>query len=244
MTAALIYRQKLVTALRRNRRYFAPVVNFTVGKDKIIPLCFTRRNRTLTEEIFSNTDRFCTYIRQLLRQSKARYGIGGYNELRNLYGRSNLFNAVAAEEPRRLHLGTDIWGKAGEKVYAPMDGTIHSFAFNNHYGDYGATIILRHELAGLPFHTLYGHCSLADLDKLETGKPVKRGQLLASFGKPEENGYWPPHLHFQLVTDMDQYRGDYPGVCAASKKKGYLCNSPQPNYVLNLNQWITDEREN
>lgn len=230
-------RSNLIAALRRNRHLFAPVVHFRPGKDRIVPLCFTRRNRELTPEIAGDTDRFCKYINSLLKKDKARYGLGGYNELRALYGRSNLFNAVAAEEPRRLHIGTDIWGRAGEKIFAPMDGAIHSFAFNNHFGDYGATIILAHELNGRSFHTLYGHLSLADLDQLEPGMPVKKGQLLAHFGEPRENGYWPPHLHVQLIIKMGEYKGDYPGVVPVSKKKEYLLNCPDPDYILNLDRY-------
>ena len=242
-TDAQANRRHLVNALRKHRKNFAPVLNFTAGKDKIIPLSFTRRNRDLTPEIYGNTDAFCIYINRVLKKAKARYGIGGYNELRAMYGRSNLFNAIAAEEPRRLHLGTDIWGRAGERIYAPLDGHVHSFAFNNHFGDYGAVIILEHHLEQQRFYTLYGHCSLADLEKMEPGTPYTKGQLLAHLGDPEENGYWPPHLHFQLIMDMGERRGDYPGVCAASKKSEYLCNSPNPDYVLNLNQYITGSED-
>lgn len=231
-------RRKLVTALRRNRNLFAPVVNFMPGKDNIISLCFTRRNRDLTPEIAGDTEQFCKYINRLLKKEKARYGLGGYNELRALYGRSNLFNAVAAEEPRRLHIGTDIWGRAGERIYAPLDGKVHSFAFNNHFGDYGATIILAHELDGQLFHTLYGHLAVADLEDLEPGMPVKKGQLLAHFGELQDNGYWPPHLHFQLIADMGRHKGDYPGVIAASHKKEYLHNCPDPDYILNLDRYL------
>lgn len=231
-------RKNLVAALRRNRNLFSPVVNFVPGKDHIIPLCFTRRNRDLTPEIAGDTEQFCRHINRLLKKDKARYGLGGYNELRALYSRSNLFNAVAAEEPRRLHIGTDIWGRAGEQIYAPLDGTVHSFAFNNHFGDYGATIILAHELNGQPFHTLYGHLSLASLEGLEPGMPIKKGQLLARFGEPQDNGYWPPHLHFQVIASMEGNMGDYPGVVTVSRKKEYLFNCPNPDYILNLDRYL------
>ncbi len=88
---------------------------------------------------------------------------------------SSLFDNNAGKiaevtEPRRLHLGLDIWGKAGTEIYAPMAGTVHSFAFNNNFGDYGATIILKHELEDFSFYTLYGHLSLADLNTLKEDK--------------------------------------------------------------------------
>lgn len=233
-----ITRKKLLAAFRKHRSSFAPVVQFDAVKDRLTAFCFTRKNKDLSPEIYGSIEKFCVYINRLLKKDKARYGIGGYNELRAFYGRSTLFNGVAAEEPRRLHLGTDLWGKAGEKVYTPLDAEVHSVAFNNNFGDYGATIILQHELEGVRFHTLYGHCTEADLAKLEPGRKLKKGQPVSRLGKPEENGYWPPHLHFQLIINMEEHRGDYPGVCAVSKKSEYLYNCPDPDYVLNMNRYL------
>ena len=79
---------------------------------------------------------------------------------------------------------------------------IHSFAFNNNFGDYGATIILLHQLEGFPFYTLYGHLSLDDIAHVKEGKYISRGEVIGHFGKPEENGHWPPHLHFQIINDI------------------------------------------
>ncbi len=170
-----------------------------------------------------------------LKQAKATYGIGGYNEHRTIYSRSNVFNSN--DEPRRLHLGIDIWGQAGTEVYAPLDGTVHSFKYNNQYGDYGATIILKHDLAGVEFYTLYGHLSLADIKDLRTGKQIGTGTCFAHFGPAEENGNWPPHLHFQIVKDMQGMQGDYPGVCKFSEKDKYLDNSPNADLILQMMQY-------
>ena len=65
-----------------------------------------------------------------------------------------------------LHLGTDIWGPVGTKIFAPLGGMVHSFAFNNNLGDYGATIILQHQLDTWNFYTLYGHLSLKDIGNI------------------------------------------------------------------------------
>jgi murein DD-endopeptidase MepM/ murein hydrolase activator NlpD len=140
--------------------------------------------------------------------ASATYGIGGYDEHRTVYSRSKVFDTI--EEPRRLHLGVDIWGNAGTPVYAPIDGTVHSFAFNDQYGDYGATIILSHATKERSFHTLYGHLSLSDLNGLSEGQIIRAGQEIAHFGQPQENGHWPPHLHFQMIIDMQGMNGDFP----------------------------------
>src|ERR1044071_7385261 len=145
---------RLYNLLWKNSGAYHQVVPFDKDKDKLLLLDFTAKNTALTDEILSDTNQFSAYITQLLKKAKATYGLGGYNEHRTLYSRSKVFNT--AEEPRRLHLGMDIWGAAGTPVYAPLGGVVHSFAFNNNFGDYGATIILQHQLDGFAFHTLYG----------------------------------------------------------------------------------------
>jgi hypothetical protein len=42
------------------------------------------------------------------------------------------------------------------------------------------------------------------------------------------NGDWPPHLHFQIISDMGTKRGDYPGVCSKSEKDVYKKMCPDP----------------
>jgi murein DD-endopeptidase MepM/ murein hydrolase activator NlpD len=137
-----------------------------------------------------------------------------------------------------LHLGIDIWGQAGTKVFAPLDGIVHSFAFNNNDSDYGATIILTHNINGVFFHTLYGHLSLNSIKNLHGGKRISRGEVFTEFGMRFENGNWPPHLHFQLILDMEDLEGDYPGVCKFSEKERWLENSPDPDLILQFNQYL------
>ena len=198
---------------------------------------FTASNTALTETIYSDIAAFEKYVAAQLKHAGARYGIGGYAEHRTIYAASRHFDT--ATEPRRLHLGIDIWGPAGTPVYAFMGGRVHSFAFNNRSGDYGATLVLSHQLDGLAFHSLYGHISLKDIENLSASQYVVRGQTIAHFGWPEENGHWPPHLHFQLIVDMELKEGDYPGVCRYSERERYLNNCPDPDLVLRMNQYVS-----
>jgi len=97
-------------------------------------------------------------------------------------------------------------------LHAPLDGSIHSFQDNAIPGDYGPTIILEHEIDGVNFYTLYGHLSRDSLKFLEVGQQISRGEPIAKLGKMEENGGWFPHLHFQVMTDIMSFRGDFPAV--------------------------------
>jgi murein DD-endopeptidase MepM/ murein hydrolase activator NlpD len=217
---------------------FHPVVPFDPGRDRFYALDFTERNTGLAAEEIADTELFAAYLRRTLEEHGARYGIGGYNEHRTLYARSKHFDAsVPADEPRRLHLGIDIWGSAGTPVMAPLDGIVHSFAFNNKDSDYGATLILTHHLHETSFHSLYGHLSLNSLKNLTEGKRVRQGEVIAEFGMRFENGNWPPHLHFQVIGDMQGWRGDYPGVCRFSERQHWLENCPDPEPILQLSRY-------
>lgn len=232
--------------LKKHQPTFHSVVPFNAAAEKIIGFEFTEKNKNLTDAIVQDTNKFSDYISRLLENNKAKYGVGGYNEHRTVYSRSKLFGSSEAHsvvengaesEPRRLHLGIDIWGHSGTAVMAPMDGIVHSYAFNNNFGDYGATIILTHQLEQITFHILYGHLSLNSLKNLQQGQHINKGDVFAEFGMIFENGHWPPHLHCQVIIDMQGMQGDYPGVCGYSEKEKYLANCPDPDLVLQLNRY-------
>lgn len=224
--------------LKAHSHTFHKVVDFNHAKEKLVHFDFTYNNKELDKIDIVNTEKFSSYIEEKLKSTKARYGIGGYNELRGLYERSKVFNAFSSvDEPRRLHLGIDVWGEAGTKVYAPLGGMVHSYGFNKNFGDYGATLFLLHQLDTVTFYTLYGHLSLDDIARVTEFQYIVRGQVIGHFGKPEENGNWPPHLHFQVIKDMRTYKGDYPGVCKLSEAKKYLGNCPDPDLILNMMQY-------
>jgi len=137
-----------------------PVVAFNPQREKMLAMNFTEQNKALTTSLIEDINLFSDYINLQLNEADALYGIGGYNEHRTVYARSRVFDGTADEEARCVHLGVDIWGKAGTEVAAPLDAIVHSFAFNEAYGDYGATIILLHQIAGAQFYSLYGHLAL------------------------------------------------------------------------------------
>lgn len=235
----------MLAVLESHKADFHPVVSFDKNSDNLIELDLSKDNKNFTEGIFSDTNIFSKYIDQKLSDGNARYLIGGYREHREMYRRSGLFDknlpgtSNTNEEPRSLHLGTDIWGPVGTKIFAPLGGMVHSFAFNNNHGDYGATIILQHQLDTWNFYTLYGHLSLKDIGHLREGQFISRGEEFAHFGPPIENGNWPAHLHFQVIFDLGNYQGDYPGVCKLSESIYYLDNCPNPDAILQLNQYIS-----
>lgn len=228
--------EQIQAVLKAHATEFYAVAPFDPSRDHLYLFDFTSGNKELRPEQIADTERFANYINQTLRTHGARYGIGGYGEHRTLYARSRHFDAE--EEPRRLHLGVDIWGPAGTAVRAPLDGIVHSFAFNNNDSDYGATLILTHNIGGVGFHILYGHLSLNSIKNLFEGQHVGKGEVIAEFGMRFENGNWPPHLHFQLIIDMEGWKGDYPGVCKFSEREKWLVNCPDPDLVLGMMRYV------
>ena len=156
--------------------------------------------------------------------------VGGYDEERAIYS-GPVFEAPGGAEPRTIHLGIDLFDAARTPVFAPLAGRVHSFQDNANPKDYGPTIILEHEVTSeLIFYTLYGHLSRDSLHGLFVGKPVAAGEEVARLGEAAVNGDWPPHLHFQLILDMQGKRGDYPGVFKKSEREQWkqICPDPAP----------------
>ena len=222
---------ELSCLLQKHRGEFHQVVNFSAVTEKICKLDLSGNNSLLAQAGIKESQYLSNYIQTQLNQSGSKYGIGGYAENRAIYNIDHFSNG---KEQRTLHLGIDIWGTVGTEVFVPIGGMVHSFAFNDSLGDYGATIILQHQLETIVFHTLYGHVSLSDLAQLHEGQYFNRGEIIAHIGDHSENGNWPPHLHFQVIGDMYLKRGDFPGVCAVSEQEKYLSNCPNPDFILNM----------
>lgn len=206
---------------------------FNFQKDPYLILDFSATNPDLDMLDLTNTAVFNAYVAGKLQRAGAKVGVGGYNEHRTIYRRSNHFN-VSSEEPREVHLGIDFWADGGTPVFAPLDGHVHSFQDNANFGDYGPTIILEHVLNGRPLYSLYGHLTRQSLNGLYEGKQIKAGEKLAEIGPYPENGDWPPHLHFQLMNDMLGLKGDFPGVCTVSERPRFLSLCPDPNSLLGI----------
>jgi murein DD-endopeptidase MepM/ murein hydrolase activator NlpD len=152
---------------------------------------------------------------------------GGYLERRALYRKSARFQAGVT---RDVHMGIDLWAPAGTTVHALMDGMVHSFANNEDAGNYGPTLILEHDLNGRKYYTLYGHLAVSDMEKWCVGFRFRESETIATLGTPHENGGYSPHLHFQIMTDMQRYQGDFPGVAATEELANYkdLILDPNP----------------
>jgi len=182
-----------------------------------------------------------------LKKARVSAGVGRYNEPRALYT-APLFGAGGnpTDERRTIHLGIDLFVAPGSAVYAPLEGVVHAVANNTAAQDYGPVVILRHGPGeGQEFFTLYGHLTKESLTRLRAGQPVARGERLGRVGAMQENGGWPPHLHFQVIVDLLDRGTDFPGVALATERGVWTDLSPNPNLLLNLTgeQLAAEERD-
>ncbi|WP_296314867.1 peptidoglycan DD-metalloendopeptidase family protein [Winogradskyella sp. UBA3174] len=209
-----------------------PVVDASIEPSAYTPLDLSIHNLELKSVNVSSSDDLESFIWNYMKSKNAKIAYGGYLEQRGIYQRSAYFNEINPETERNIHLGLDLWIEVNTPIYAPLDGTIHSFKNNTNHGDYGPTLILKHMFNKFEFFTLYGHLSVASLLEKKVGADVRQGEQIATLGSAVVNGDYPPHLHFQIIKDMQNYKGDYPGVSNQLDLEFYKVNCPDPNWLL------------
>ena len=212
-----------------------PVIAPSIPYNDYTYLDLSISNKELETVDVSSAEAIQAYIDVLLEKHNAKVAVGGYNETRGIYARSGYFNENNPETERNIHLGLDLWIAEGTSVHTPLDAEVHSFSNNTNFGDYGPTIILKHMIENHTFYTLYGHLSLQSLQHLKVGQKFSKGQQIATLGLPHENGNYAPHLHFQIIQDIQDYYGDYPGVSSKKNLPFYSENCPDPNFLLGIN---------
>ena len=184
----------------------------------------------------AETSAFSKAVEDEVNRAGASVGVGRYNEARPIYA-SPAFSESdnPTDERRTIHLGIDLFLAPGSRVRAPFEGTVHTIADNNSRFDYGPVVILKHFAeADQEFFTLYGHLSRASIAKLSVGQQVARGQAFAEIGSADENGSWPPHLHFQIISDLLEMDERFPGVALASERGLWTALCPDPNLLLGI----------
>ena len=228
----------MVGWLEANAGTFAPLMGPDIDLNRALVFDLSVGSLDLaTLQDRSDVHEFTDFPFVKMKAAGASVGVGRYNEARQIYDGA-LFSLDVDELPERrtIHLGLDLFLPAGAPVYAPLAGTVHSFRNNTEPLDYGPCIILEHHVAdGIPvFYTLYGHLSLASLEALYEGKPVQKGEQIATLGDYTVNGGWAPHVHFQIITDLLGRSGEFPGVAAPRLRRVWQSIDPDPNLIVGV----------
>lgn len=228
--------RSFIELLNDYRQETLSVLDSSIDRSFYKNIDLSLENHDLAKYDLASSSAIAQYIDAYLKKDGSVVAYGGYLEQRNIYARSAYFKGEKAAHERNIHLGLDLWCKTGTSVLSVLEGSIHSIKNNLNLGDYGPTIILKHELKGCVFYSLYGHLALESLNELKQGDQVRQGQAIGSLGDAKVNGDYAPHLHFQLILDLGAYQGDYPGVCSKNDLEFYKANCPDPNLLLKLDQ--------
>jgi 4-aminobutyrate aminotransferase-like enzyme/Ser/Thr protein kinase RdoA (MazF antagonist) len=182
-----------------------------------------------------DTARFTERVFRKISDDGARVGIGRYMEPRGFYLTDQFTGREGDPRERRtVHLGIDVFTEAGTEVRAPLASKVRAIENNAARLDYGPTVVLEHRSPSGRFWTLYGHLEQASVAQLEIDQEIPAGEVFARLGAPPENGDWPPHLHFQIVTHFLGHGGDFPGVAIPRERTVWASFSPDPNLILRL----------
>ena len=208
--------------------------NIDLKDDELISIDLSKLNKDLSMFDTTSSQEWERYIDTYLNKYNAKVAYGGYLEERNLYDRSDYFQSTSINEKRNIHLGVDFWCKANTPICSLFEGKIHSFKNNRNYGDYGPTIILEHQINKVKFYTLYGHLSLESIQGKSIGQEIEKGEVFCFLGESKVNGDYAPHLHFQIIFDLHDNYGDYPGVCSKKDLNFYKENCPDLKTLLKV----------
>ncbi|MBL4905359.1 MAG: aminotransferase class III-fold pyridoxal phosphate-dependent enzyme [Flavobacteriaceae bacterium] len=185
------------------------------------------------QESFNDLDAFQFKIEQLQKKHPQKIIAGGYLEPRVLYT-SSAYDKIGnyGSESRTIHLGVDFWLPENTAVHALFDGEVVCAVNDAGNKEYGGLLILKHETVELEFYTLYGHNTVASVLKHRIGDVVKKGTQITGLANYPENGDWAPHLHFQVMLSMLDYKIDYPGVAYHRQMNVWKSICPDPNLLF------------
>lgn len=185
------------------------------------------------QEDFNDLDQFQFKIDQLQKKNLDKIIAGGYMEPRALYT-SDAYDKIgnSGKESRTIHLGIDFWLPGSTPIHALFDGEIVIAVNDAGDKEYGGLVILKHHTDDFEFYTLYGHLSVDSVLKCVVGDWIKAGDKIGNLGMSKENGNWVPHLHFQVMLSLLNYKTDFPGVAYFKQIDIWQNICPDPNLLF------------
>ena len=226
---------RVVEWLKENSQSFASPIGVLLNETNTLVLDLSVGSLDVQSPLqLADHQSFGELVSAKLEAAGVNIGVGRYNEARLIYSGDQYLEP--GNENRTIHLALDLFVESGTPVFAVHDGVIHSFQDNAKLLDNGPTIVVEHKTTsnGPPFYILYSHLTKDSLDGLKVGLSVKKGEQIGAVGKYPDNGGWPSHLHFQLIVDMLDQKGDLFGVAPPSKRDIWLSICPDPSLILQI----------
>ncbi|MHA2249137.1 MAG: aminotransferase class III-fold pyridoxal phosphate-dependent enzyme [Candidatus Kariarchaeaceae archaeon] len=233
----LVNSQDILTWITQNQNRFSKLFDIDVENSIIFDLSISSFELSKMEN-YDDTKQLAQMISMKMENAGRQFALGRYNEARLQYINDSFeFLSETSTKHRTVHLGIDLYCAPGTAVYAPLDGTVYGFGDHADHLDYGPTVILEHKTDDdQTFYTLFAHLRRGDMNRWSIGKEIKGGKLLGHIGSYNENGNWPPHLHFQIILDMMRFQDTYPGVIYQGERDLWLELCPNPNLILGIDK--------
>ena len=217
-----------------NNRFSLEQLFPTVISDGVFPLDLSVSSPWIGHQSeFNDLDLFQFKIDKLQKKHPTKIIAGGYLEPRPLYT-SSAYDKIgnSSKEKRTIHLGIDYWLPFETPVHALFVSEVVIAVNDKGDKEYGGLVVLKHNFNDVEFYTLYGHLSVASATKHNIGDKLKAGDQVGSLGNYPENGNWAPHLHFQVMLSMLDYKVDYPGVAYFKQINVWKSICPDPNMLF------------
>ncbi|MFN0727986.1 aminotransferase class III-fold pyridoxal phosphate-dependent enzyme [Polaribacter gochangensis] len=185
------------------------------------------------QQDFNNLELFQFKIDQLQKKIPTKIIAGGYLEPRALYT-STAYDKIGnhGRESRSIHLGIDYWLPENTPVHALFEGEVVIAVNDAGEKEYGGLVVLKHKTKSFEFYTLYGHNTVESATKHKVGDIILKGEKIAELANHPENGNWAPHLHFQVMLSLFDYKIDYPGVAYLKQIEVWKSVCPDPNLLF------------
>jgi len=226
-----------VPALRRwfdfNNQRFGPVVAAPLDAAHVAVIDASLDPSRLQHPSDNSGENLTAWWNAELKRIAPRIGIGRYAEDRGIYDHPH---SPREANPRKIHHAIDIFLPAGTEILCPYPGVVTDFANDTEHHGFGGILILRHETDdGVPFWTFYGHLAPAGFATLKPGQTVAQGAVIGKLATEAQNGDWPPHLHFQLMTHLMGWAAlDVIGISWAHQWELWREICPDPNIILRI----------
>jgi murein DD-endopeptidase MepM/ murein hydrolase activator NlpD len=162
--------------------------------DRQKELTVLQNDRKVLEESLDELERISREMEAQIRdlQNKNRVALGSGKYIWPLQSKGSIssyfgyrFHPILRK--RKYHSGIDLPAPSGLSILAADSGVVVFAGWNN---GYGKMVILDH---GAGFSTVYGHCSIIQVNQ---GQTVTKGQNIAQVGSTGLSTG--PHLHFEV----------------------------------------------
>jgi len=250
--ATCFFRKSCGYSAHKNEKKFKEIIKTNVSSlkilfkglnDKIIqPIDMGVNSEWLENEMILHNEAF---EEKLKSNTENKLLCGGYMEVRPVYDSSDYEKITDyGIQNRTTHLGIDFWVNEKTSIYSIMDGFVKIITNDKTKKGYGGLIIIEHLIEDVKYFSLYGHLSDQKKSKIKKGQVIKKGQKIGEIGSKKENGGWTPHLHFQIMLSLFDFKDDFPGVCFFNEKDIWSSICPNPEKILNIKLPTTNIQNN